>query len=127
MQRTCSVCGKIHDFNKVCRRRAIKKSTDANIFRRTYKWKEKSKYIKQRDNYLCQICLINKYNTEYRYSYKELEVHHIIPIEEDYSKKLDNNNLITLCRYHHEMAEKGLISREELKEIIAYKDTSPPV
>ncbi len=29
--------------------------------------------------------------------------------------------MIDLCRYHHEMAEKGEISREELQEIIADK------
>ena len=70
---------------------------------------------------MCQICLLDKYKTDFKYTYKELEVHHIIPIEEDYSKRLDSDNLITLCRYHHEMAEKGLISREELKEIITSK------
>ena len=48
-------------------------------------------------------------------------MHHIIPLEEDYNKRLDSDNLITLCRYHHELAEKGEISREELQEIIADK------
>ncbi len=121
MLKICSVCGKIHDFNKVCRRKTTKKYTEANKFRKTYKWTEKSKYIKQRDNYLCQVCLLDKHNTNYKYTYRELEVHHIIPLEEDYNKRLDNDNLITLCRYHHELAEKGEISREELHEIIADK------
>ena len=121
MLKTCSVCNKIHDFNKVCRRKTTKKSTEANKFRKTYKWTKKSKCIKQRDNYLCQVCLLDKYSTNYKYTYKELEVHHIIPIEEDYNKRLDSDNLITLCRYHHEMVEKGEISREELREIIADK------
>ena len=48
-------------------------------------------------------------------------MHHIIPIEENYDKRLDENNLITLCRYHHEMAESGEIPREELQEIVAGK------
>lgn len=102
-------------------RKPTKKTTEVNKFRKTYKWTQKSKYIKQRDNYLCQICLLDKYKTDFKYTYKELEVHHIIPIEEDYSKRLDSDNLITLCRYHHEMAEKVLISREELNEIITSK------
>lgn len=55
-----------------------------------------------------------KYNTNYRYTYKELEVHHIMPIEEEYSKRLDSLNLITLCKMHHNMAETGQIKREEL-------------
>lgn len=117
MLKTCSVCGKIHDFNKMCIRKTTQKNTKATKFRKTYKWTEKSKYIKQRDNHLCQVCLLDKYNTSYRYTYKDLEVHHIVPIEEDYNKRLDSDNLITLCRYHHEMAEKGDISREELQKI----------
>ena len=44
-----------------------------------------------------------------------------IEIEEDYDKRLDSDNLITLCRYHHEMAEKGNISRKELQTIIENK------
>ena len=99
----------------------VKKKTNANTFRRTYQWTEKSKSIRKRDNYLCQVCLTGKYNTNYRYTYKELEVHHIVPIEEDYSKRLDETNLITLCRYHHELAEKNTIPREELLEIVAGK------
>ena len=34
---------------------------------------------------------------------------------------LNLDNLITLCRYHHEMAEAGEIPREELQEIVAGK------
>ena len=121
MLKTCSVCGRIHDFNKVCKRRTKQKLTESTKFRKTNKWTEKSRSIRARDKHLCQVCLIGKYNTNYRYTYKELEVHHIIPIEEDYSKRLDSDNLITLCRYHHEMAEKGQITREELQEIVAGK------
>ncbi len=121
MLKTCSVCGKIHDFNKVCRRQKPKKKSEANKFRKTNRWTEKSRSIRQRDKYLCQVCLSGKYDTNYRYTYKELEVHHIVPLEEDYSKRLDSNNLITLCRYHHEMAEKGQIPREELQEMVAGK------
>lgn len=118
MLKTCSVCGKIHDFNKICRRKSGKKKTEANKFRKTNKWTEKSKSIRVRDKYLCKVCISGKYNTSYRYTYNELEVHHIVPIEEDYSKRLDSNNLITLCRMHHEMAEKGQIPIEELIEMI---------
>ena len=118
MLKTCAICGKIHDINKICKRQTIKKNTTANRFRKTNQWTEKSKSIRARDKYLCKACLSGKYETPYRYTYKELEVHHIVPIEEDYSLRLDSNNLITLCRIHHEMAEAGEISREELKEMI---------
>lgn len=118
MLKTCSICGTIHDMNIVCKRSTTKKKSKANSFRKTNKWTEKSKSIRKRDKYLCKVCLSGKYDTNYKYTYKELEVHHIVPIEEDYSMRLDSNNLITLCRMHHEMAEKGQISREELRSLI---------
>lgn len=34
------------------------------------------------------------------------------------NKKLDSDNLITLCRMHHEQAEKRIISKEELYELL---------
>lgn len=118
MLKTCTICGKTHDINKICKRKTTKKNTSANQFRKTNKWTEKSKDIRRRDNYLCKVCFTGKYCTSNKYTYNNLEVHHIIPIEEDYSKRLDSQNLITLCRKHHEMAEIGLISQEELKELI---------
>jgi predicted restriction endonuclease len=118
MLKTCSICGRIHDFNKICKRQSKKNDTSANSFRKTNKWTEMSKAIRKRDKYLCKVCLSEKYDTQYKYTYKELEVHHIVPIEEDYSKRLDSSNLITLCRMHHEMAERGDISREELLKLI---------
>ena len=121
MMKTCSVCGRIHDFNKVCKRQKPKKKSESNKFRKSYEWTQKSKQIRERDKNLCQVCITGKYDTSYRYTYKELEVHHIIPIEEEYSLRLDSNNLITLCRYHHEMAEKGEIPRQELLKIVAGK------
>jgi len=52
-----------------------------------------------------------------RYVYTNLEVHHIIPIEEDWDKRLDDDNLITLSEEYHEKAERGEIPRETLIEI----------
>lgn len=69
--------------------------------------------IKKRDKYLCQLCLKDNI-----YTYDNLQVHHIIPIEKDYDRRLDSDNLITLCGMHHEQAEKGIISKEELYELL---------
>lgn len=111
MLKTCSICGKIHDFNKTCKSVSTKKSTLESKFRKSYKWTIKSKQIRLRD----------KYDTNCLYNYNELEVHHIVPINEDYNLRLDDMNLITLCRYHHEMAEKQIISKKELIEIVETK------
>ncbi len=122
MLKTCSVCGRIHDDSKQCYRPRTKVKTKQNTFRNTNKWHEMSRRIRERDNYLCQICISGKYNTVLRYNFKELEVHHIVPLEKDYSKRLDRSNLITLCRYHHKMAEAGEISKEELLDIVKEKE-----
>ena len=57
-----------------------------------------------------------------RFIYQDVQVHHIIPINKDYDKRLDSNNLITLCTLHHKDAERGFISVEELHSLI----DSPP-
>lgn len=121
MLKTCSICGKIHDFNKTCKRVSTKKFTLESKFRKSYQWTVKSKQIRQRDKYLCQICIRDKYDTNCLYNYKKLEVHHIVSINEDYNLRLDDMNLITLCRYHHEMAEKQIISKKELIGIVESK------
>uniref|UniRef100_UPI0020BF65E9 HNH endonuclease n=1 Tax=Lysinibacillus sp. D4B2_S17 TaxID=2941225 RepID=UPI0020BF65E9 len=62
--------------------------------------------------------LRNLYNTQMQYNFTDLEVHHIEPIANAWDKRLEDNNLISLCRYHHELVEKGSIPAEELKNII---------
>lgn len=52
-------------------------------------------------------------------TYKDLEVHHIVPLHEDFDRRLDDDNLISLCQYHHDMADSGVISREFLSEQIS--------
>lgn len=118
--KTCSVCHKIHDINIICKRPyKYKKRSKADRFRSTYEWKQKRDEIRKRDRYLCLACLNNITNTSYMYNYKDLQVHHIIPIEEDYSKRLDSANLITLCSFHHKMAEQKTISKEILLKFIS--------
>lgn len=120
MLKSCSYCGKIHDSKYVCSKRPQRKkeTTEADKFRWTSIWQRKREEIKKRDLYLCQICIRELYNTVTKYNTEELSVHHNIPINEDYNKRLDNNNLLTLCDYHHKMCEKGEISREEVQSII---------
>ena len=79
----------------------------------SYQWKQNRKKINSRYKYLCHVCLNGKYEIFYSYTYDELEVHHIVPIEEDYNIRLDSNNLIKLYRMYHEMGEVGEICKEE--------------
>ena len=123
---TCSRCGKIVERGHVCPNKKTysnKKGTEAEKFRNSANWKKKSVEIKQRDKYLCRVCLDNKYNTLIKLNFTDLEVHHITPLNEDYSKRLDNDNLITLCKIHHVMAERNEIPKEYLLGLAS----SPPV
>jgi len=119
MLKSCSRCGKIHDFNKTCyKNRQVRGLTPADKFRKTNKWHQKSKDIRERDKHLCRCCLADIYQTQQVFNFNKLEVHHITPLEEDFDMRLDDDNLITLCCYHHKLADKGTIPRYILKELI---------
>lgn len=90
----------------------------ANKFRNTQAWREKRRGIVNRDKALCQLCINGLYtlpNT--RILNQKVQVHHIIPINENYDLRLDSNNLICLCTYHHSMAEHGGVTRKELIDL----------
>lgn len=119
MLKACPYCGKIHDRNVKCENRPVHQRGDReDRFRWTQAWKDKREYIKKRDKYLCQACLNGLYGTERRLTTEKLSVHHIQSLETNFEARLDDNNLITLCEKHHELAEKGTISARELIKII---------
>lgn len=119
MLKSCSRCGKIHDFNKTCyKNRQVRGLTDADKFRKTNKWHQKSLMIRERDKNLCRCCLANIYDTYQTFNFNKLEVHHITPLEEDFNKRLDDDNLITLCCFHHKLADNNKISREILYKLV---------
>lgn len=51
-------------------------------------------------------------------------MHHIIPLAEVWEKRLDNDNLILLCRAHHEKAEKGEVDRDTLHCIASEQEAT---
>lgn len=111
MLRSCSYCGKIHDKKIICpqkknaiRKHQCKSNDKENKFRWSGVWKRKAEEIKKRDRYLCQACLRQGY-----LEIHDLSVHHIVKLRDDFDRRLDNDNLITLCRSHHEQAETGAI------------------
>lgn len=133
MLKTCKYCGRIHEINYECpqkpkRKYYEKKLTEADKFRWTKLWQNKRKEIKQRDKNLCQICIRDLYYTDKIYNFNDIQVHHNIPIQEDWNKRLDNDNLISLCPYHHKLAEDKIINRKEIQDIINEQETNyiPP-
>jgi len=116
---SCKYCGRIHEKSFDCGKKPKRKklNTQADKFRWSQVWKDKRDQIKERDRFMCQICIRGLYNTDRRYVFNNLEVHHIIPLAEDFKCRLDDDKLITICEMHHEMAEKNNIPRAELLKI----------
>lgn len=120
MLKSCKYCGKYHDSKYDCGKkpRIQKKITYIDQFRSSRRWREKREQIRRRDKSLCQICIRNLYGADRQYNYDHLSVHHAVPIEADYDKRLDDDNLLTVCGIHHEMCEAGQIPYEEVQKII---------
>ena len=130
--KTCPTCGKLHAFDEVCqkqienRRQYLLSAADkskcdrdskAKRFRSSQAWQRKRAEVRARDLNICRYCFLVKH----KITTADLSVHHIIPIDNDYSRRLSGRNLITLCRECHELAERGGIPAEELRRLIVEK------
>ena len=119
MKKACKYCGKIHDRTETCDKKPVfTRGSREDLFRNTQAWKNKRESIKKRDKYLCQACLNQLYGTEHRLNTEDLSVHHIRSLKSNFELRLDDDNLITLCSNHHELAEKGAISASDLLKIV---------
>lgn len=118
MKRSCKYCGRYHDVSFQCPSKPsrTKALTEAAAFRGRYVWKRKSIEIRKRDKGLCQHCLPTG-----RYSF-DVEVHHIVKLEQDIRLGLVNTNLISLCKACHVLADNGLIEVKLLKQIAAKQE-----
>ena len=116
MKKLCPICGKLHSLGETCKPyvHIEDKLTEQRKFRNSTAWKKKREEIKERDKYLCVYCLqVDRVITR-----DNLEVHHIVKISASEEGRLCTDNLITLCRYHYEMAEKNIIDKEELYKLV---------
>lgn len=118
--KACPYCGRIHERGYRCPRKPVHKTerTEAERGRYTKAWRDKAKEIKERSRYLCAACLADGV-----YTYDTLEVHHIVPLRERPDLLLDDDNLICLCRRHHEMAESGGIPQQDLYKMVEKRDS----
>jgi 5-methylcytosine-specific restriction enzyme A len=111
---SCSYCGSMHPRKVGCKKKPsrIKEPNLLTRFRSSYQWQKKSKEIQKRDKYLCQYCYIHN-----QYTFDNIEVHHIESLEDNFDKRMDNNNLISLCAFHHKEAEAKKIDASLLTKI----------
>lgn len=109
---SCSKCGKIHDATYKCKTSRAYNGGEERKLRSKYKWYKKSKQVKEQSKHLCAVCF-----DEGKYTYTNLEVHHIIKLAQDKSKLLDDENLICLCVKHHKLADEGKLEKEYLLKL----------
>jgi len=120
MNRCCPYCHKIVPYNHECDMKPQRKWTryDGKIarFHHSREWANKSVEIRRRDSGIDQAA-INGLDGDPYVETNNLSVHHIVALKDDWNKRLDNYNLITLSARTHELAEKGLIDINKLLEI----------
>lgn len=112
---SCMYCNNLHNRSEICNKKTKpkkKEPTYISKFRNTKAWQKKRNEIKKRDKLLCQYCL-----QDHKYTFINLEVHHIDPISLNWNKRLEATNLITLCSSCHKMAEKMDIKKDLLERI----------
>lgn len=112
MFKACSKCGQIHNTSYVCTKGKIYRGGDERKQRSRYAWTLKSKEIREKANYLCEVCRDHQV-----YRYDNLEVHHIIKVKDDLDKLLDDYNLICLCVEHHKQADNNKINTDYLLKL----------
>ena len=120
MYKACSKCGKIHDVNFKCDHVDVHKDEQERKLRSKYIWTKKSREIRERANYLCEVC-----RDQNIFTYENVEVHHILPLRHRQDLFLENENLICLCQEHHKKAENGEIDIDYLRKLALKREKSP--
>ena len=132
MLKSCAYCGRIHDEHFPCPAKEKNKKwrdgmkysarkerdVDEYRFRNSRSWQRMRDHIKHRDRCLCLCCLAELQGTVLKYQTEGLSVHHIKPLAECFEDRLKEDNLITVCSSHHEMCERGEISRTTQRELV---------
>ena len=114
--KSCSRCGKIHARGYKCNIGRIYANTEEKKLRSKYAWTQKAKQIKADALGLCEVC-----KDQGIYTYDGLEVHHITKLSDDPNGLLDDDNLITLCVYHHKQADAGLLDEIYLRNLVSIR------
>lgn len=118
MYKTCSVCGKVHDFNgKMCKRKKTYRGGEERGLRSQTRWTRKSIDIRDRSHYLCEVC-----KDKGIIRYENVEVHHIVKVKDDESLMYEDSNLICLCQEHHKQADRGEIDSDYLRRLARHRD-----
>lgn len=81
-------------------------------FYNSKEWRKKRLEILERSNGLCVVCwLLGRVRLA-------SSVHHIVKLRDDFELRLDDKNLIAVCRDCHELVECSCSSIEEIELLI---------
>ena len=121
VKKTCPICGRIVDrghrhIRKVSQKGRKYPDTEQRKIRSSIQWQRKRDEIKERDCGVDQVAIHGLDGSPYVMA-KDLQVHHIEPIEERPDLAFDNTNLITVSPRTHELCESGKIDRQTLHDI----------
>lgn len=119
--KACRYCGGIHKYGYVCKEKPSSiytRNKKIKSFRDSNDWRTKRGEIRERDCNVCVACWHNLQGTIRRINSNNISVHHILSLVDAWHLRLCDDNLITLCEYHHQAAEKGEISAKKLTEIL---------
>lgn len=118
MYKSCSRCGKIHDTKYKCKEGRIKRElTEDARLRNKNAWHIKAEEIKEKANYLCEVCRDNNI-----YTYNNLETHHIEKLTDKPERLLDDYNLICLCVEHHKEADRNELKKDYLFNLARHRE-----
>lgn len=110
--KSCPRCGRMHPKGTVCRQGVQYNGGQERQIRSSNKWTKKSKEIRERANWMCEVC-----KQEGRYTTEGVQVHHIRKVKDNPTEAFTAENLIALCPLHHEQAENGELSQDYLTEL----------
>ena len=119
MFKICSRCGKVHKKNYTCFEGRTYHGGEERQLRSTWRWTEKSRDIREKAHYLCEVC-----KAEGRLTYDGVEVHHIVKVKDNKELLLDDLNLICLCTSHHRQADNNEIDIEYLRDLARQREDS---
>lgn len=122
MYKSCTKCGGIHKVGFKCNAGVIYRthSTEDAKARNKTEYKKASLEVKEASNYLCAVCLESGV-----YNSTKIETHHIEKIKDRPDLLCDIDNLICLCKFHHLLADKNILSKEHLRRLRKVEQVSP--
>lgn len=125
---SCHWCGRFHSSNEICNKKPKvdykqKRENLSEINKRENEFYSSSRWQRFRDSimkdrmYRCEIC--NKaYEDRRKYSQAK-ELHHIEYLRDSFDKRLDEDNVICLCAFHHKDVHRNNIrNKDDLENYI---------